>query len=310
MKVIGILFGMEQTFPPALVERINSIGDGEVRAEFVKVGGVKMADPMKYDVILDRISQDIPFYRGMLKNAVLSGTRVVNDPFWWTADDKFFNYALAEKLGIPVPRTVLLPTKEHPPQTTSQSMRNLMYPLNWEEIFDYVGFPAFLKPYSGGGWKNVYHVHSPEEFFAAYDETGDIVMTLQQGIDFTEYYRCYVIGKKYVRIMPYDPRNPHHLRYVASFSLTPEREKQLTDLCLRIVNALGYDFNTIEFAVQNDIPYAIDYLNPAPDAELSSVQEDNFEWVLQHSAKFLIELAREGRKVPDAFRWSSMIGGQ
>lgn len=310
MKVIGILFGMEQTFPPALVERINSIGDGEVRAEFVKVGGVKMADPMKYDVILDRISQDIPFYRGMLKNAVLSGTRVVNDPFWWTADDKFFNYALAEKLGIPVPRTVLLPTKEHPPQTTSQSMRNLMYPLNWEEIFDYVGFPAFLKPYSGGGWKNVYHVHSPEEFFAAYDETGDIVMTLQQGIDFTEYYRCYVIGKKYVRIMPYDPRKPHHLRYVASFSLTPEREKQLTDLCLRIVNALGYDFNTIEFAVQNDIPYAIDYLNPAPDAELSSVQEDNFEWVLQHSAKFLIELAREGRKVPDAFRWSSMIGGQ
>lgn len=310
MKVIGILFGMEQTFPPALVERINSIGNGEVRAEFVKVGGVKMADPMKYDVILDRISQDIPFYRGMLKNAVLSGTRVVNDPFWWTADDKFFNYALAEKLGIPVPRTVLLPTKEHPPQTTSQSMRNLMYPLNWEEIFDYVGFPAFLKPYSGGGWKNVYHVHSPEEFFAAYDETGDIVMTLQQGIDFTEYYRCYVIGKKYVRIMPYDPRKPHHLRYVASFSLTPEREKQLTDLCLRIVNALGYDFNTIEFAVQNDIPYAIDYLNPAPDAELSSVQEDNFEWVLQHSAKFLIELAREGRKVPDAFRWSSMIGGQ
>jgi glutathione synthase/RimK-type ligase-like ATP-grasp enzyme len=309
MKVIGLLFGMEQSFPPALVERINSVAPENIRAEFVKIGAIKMADLMKYDVILDRISQDIPFYRSMLKNAALGGTRIVNNPFWWSADDKFFNYALASQIGVPIPRTVLLPSKDHPPTTTSESMRNLTFPLNWEEVFEYIGFPSYLKPHDGGGWKHVYKVHNPQEFFEAYHKTGDICMTLQAGVDFQEYYRCYAIGKKYIHIMPYEPRNPHHLRYVAEFSLTPARKKQIEELCLKIVNALGYDFNTIEFAVQDDIPYAIDFLNPAPDAEATSVQPENFEWVLEHAAKYLIELAQEGRKIPTEYTWSEFLAG-
>ncbi|GAB1429446.1 hypothetical protein MASR2M18_02780 [Ignavibacteria bacterium] len=309
MKTIGILFGMEQTFPPALVEYINSMGVDGITAEFVKVGGVKMDDLSKYDVILDRISQDIPFYRAMLKNAALHGTIIVNNPFWWSADDKFFNYALAHKIGVPTPRTALLPSKQHPPDTTAESMRNLIYPLNWEEIFEYIGFPAFMKPHAGGGWKHVYKVDNPTELFTAYNKTGDLVMTLQEAIDFEEYYRCYVIGRKYVRIMPYEPRNPHHLRYVAGFTLTEERRAQLEDYCLRLCNALGYDFNTVEFAVRDGIPYAIDFLNPAPDAERTSVQEDNFEWVLQTTAKYLIELAQQGRKVPSEYKWSSFVNG-
>ena len=130
------------------MEKIKSMKIDGVTAEFVKLGGVKMAEPSGYRVIIDRISQDIPFYRAYLKNAVLTGTIVINNPFWWSADDKFFNYALASKLGVAIPPTVLLPHNKHPEGTTDQSMRNLIYPLNWEEIFDYVGFPAFLKPYS------------------------------------------------------------------------------------------------------------------------------------------------------------------
>src|ERR1700685_2944139 len=103
MKKIGVLFGMENTFPPALVEKINRMKVDGVTAESVKGGGVKMADPSGYAVIIDRISQDIPFYRAYLKNAALTGTIVVNNPFWWTADDKFFNYALAHKLGVAIP---------------------------------------------------------------------------------------------------------------------------------------------------------------------------------------------------------------
>ena len=99
MKKIGIMFGMENTFPPALVEKINCMKVEGVTAEFVKLGGVKMAEPSGYRVIIDRISQDIPFYRAYLKNAALSGTIVINNPFWWTADDKFFNYALASQAG-------------------------------------------------------------------------------------------------------------------------------------------------------------------------------------------------------------------
>lgn len=308
MKKVGLLFGMEQTFPPALVEAINSRDQG-VMAEFVKIGGITLDQLFEYDVILDRISQDVPFYRAMLKVAALNGVRIINNPFWWSADDKFFNYAIAQKAGIPVPKTVLLPSKENPPDTSSESFRNLMFPLNWEEIFDYVGFPSYLKPYDGGGWKHVYKVNNVEEFFSAYSETSNIVMTLQEGIEFTEYYRCYCIGRKYVHIMPYEPRNPHHLRYQADFAPTPAMEATLKDLCLRICNMLGYDFNTIEFAVRDGIPYAIDYLNCAPDAERSSVQEDNFEWVLDTTATFLIDCAKQGRAVPQEYSWSSMIKG-
>ena len=205
MKKIGVIFGMETTFPPALVDRINFMGEAEVEAELATVGEVRMAEPSPYHVIVDRISHDIPFYRGYLKNAALSGTTVINNPFWWSADDKFFNYALGHKLGVAIPPTVLLPHKQHPPGTTDQSMRNLQYPMPWDSIFSYVGFPAFLKPFDGGGWKDVYKVNSPEEFFNAYDQSRDLCMTLQRGVNFKEYFRCYVVGQERVHIMHYDP---------------------------------------------------------------------------------------------------------
>ena len=165
MKKIGIMFGMENTFPPALVEKIESMKVEGVTAEFVKLGGVKMAEPSGYRVIIDRISQDIPFYRAYLKNAALTGTIVVNNPFWWTADDKFFNYAVAAKLGLAIPKTVVLPQKSYPPTVdiNSESLRNLSYPIDWDALLDHVGRPAFLKPYSGGGWKLVY-TDKPNEY--------------------------------------------------------------------------------------------------------------------------------------------------
>ena len=135
MKRVAVLYGMEESFPPALVDRINELGGGEVAGEHLRTGGVRMDLPSGYDVIVDRISHDIPFYRSYLKQAALTGTEVINNPFWWSADDKFFNYALAAKLGVAVPPTVLLPHKSHPVGTTGRSMRNLEYPLNWDAIF-------------------------------------------------------------------------------------------------------------------------------------------------------------------------------
>src|SRR3978361_1778407 len=172
MKKIGVLFGMENTFPGALVEKINSMELDGIMAEFVEVGGVEMAKPSPYALIVARISHDVPFYRSYLKNAVLTGTQVINNPFWWSADDKFFNYALASKLGGAVPKTVLLPHKMFPPQINERSVRNLEYPLKWDEIFEYIGFPAFLKPHDGGGWRAVYHVHNWEPFSAPTRTTG------------------------------------------------------------------------------------------------------------------------------------------
>jgi glutathione synthase/RimK-type ligase-like ATP-grasp enzyme len=307
MKRIGILFGQERSFPQALIERINREGRQAV-AEPVLVGGISLDSPRKYDLILDRISQDIPFYRAILKKAVADGTIVVNNPFWWSADDKFFNNVVARRLGVAVPKTVILPSNQHPPDTTSESMSNLVYPLEWDEMFQYVGFPAYFKPYSGGGWKSVFRVGSPDEFFAAYRESGQNVMTLQEEIVFDQYFRCYAIGRKYARIMRYDPRRPHHERYITNGGpIEPALLERIQGDCLKLVQALGYDFDTLEFAVRDGVPYAIDFLNPAPDAALESVGPENFAWVVEHSAKWLLErVADETRPVAD-YRWQTFL---
>src|ERR1700757_1361909 len=309
MKKIGVLFGMENTFPGALVERINSMSLDGITAEFVQVGGVRLDKPPDYSVIVDRISHDIPFYRAYLKHAALHGTIIINNPFWWSADDKFFNYSLAAKLGVAVPPTVILPHKKFPEGTTDRSMRNLEYPLDWDGVFEYVGFPAFLKPVDGGGWRDVHHVHNPEEFFHAYDQSRDLCMTLQRAVKFDEYFRCYVIGQEKVHIMPYDPRRPQHERYLQN---PPEYDKKLLERveedALTLCRALGYDINTVEFAVEDGVPYAIDFMNPAPDADLNSVGQTNFEWIVTEVAKLAIKKAKKAPAAP-VMNSETLLGG-
>lgn len=310
MKTIGVLFGMENVFPGALVERINGMGIPDVKAEFVQIGGVRMDLPSPYRVIVDRISHDIPFYRAWLKIAALHGAYVISNPFWASADDKFFNYALADKLGVAVPPTVVLPHKEHPPGTTDKSMRNLFYPLNWDEVFSYVGFPAFLKPFDGGGWRDVFQVKSREEFFQHYDQTRTLCMTLQRAVKFTEYFRCYVVGQTDVHIMPYDPRAPFHERYVKNPPKYPAAliERVRKD-SLTLCRALGYDLNTVEFACEDGVPYAIDFMNPAPDADPHSVGAENFEWIVDAVARLAVKKAEEPVQ-PLELRWAAMLKGR
>jgi len=309
MKKVGILFGMEDTFPAAVVAKINEMNQGVI-AEFVTLGVTKIAEPAKYDVIIDRISHDIPYYRTYLKNAVLSGTIVINNPFWWSADDKFFNYALASKIGVAVPKTVALPSHQHPPNTTSQSMRNMHFPLDWKEVFDYIGFPAFLKPYSGGGWKHVYKCHNESDFFHFYHQSGDLVMTLQEGIEFQKYVRCYCVGRERVHIMQYDPLQPHENRYVKNAPpLDPILQQRIIDDCRTLNRALGYDLNTAEFAVRDGIPYAIDFLNPAPDADYYSVGAENFTWIVNAVAEFAVKKALSNEPPTAEYHWANFLNG-
>ncbi|MGY6562848.1 MAG: ATP-grasp domain-containing protein [Luteibaculaceae bacterium] len=308
MKKIGILFGMEDTFPWAFIDEVNKRGEKDLVAEAVSIDMVVQGKATEYAVIIDRISQDVPFYRAYLKNAAISGTAVINNPFWWSADEKFFNNALAVKVGVPVPNTVLLPSFERPDDTTDKSFRNLKFPLSWQEIFEYIKFPAYMKPHAGGGWKSVYKVNNADDFFKSYHETAKLVMMLQEEIKFDAYFRCYCIGGKHVHIMPYEPRNPHHLRYVID---GPAHDKKLLatvhEYVLRLNKALGYDFNTVEFAVRDGIPYAIDFCNPAPDAELTSVGQANFNWVVKHSADYAIERAKAQKPGVDNLTWGSYI---
>jgi glutathione synthase/RimK-type ligase-like ATP-grasp enzyme len=307
MKKIGILFGQERSFPMAFIEKINSKGIEGLIAEPVRIDMAAQGEPTGYAVVFDRISQDVPFYRTWLKNAALTGTAVINNPFWWSADEKYFNNCLMTKIGVPVPKTVILPSYELPTDTKDESFANLAYPMDWDKIFSYIGFPAYMKPYAGGGWKNVYKLHDKEDFFQKHAETEQLVMMLQEEIIFEEYYRIYCIGRKYVKIMSYEPRNPHHLRYAADFKPGAERLKQMEEIVLKINNYLGYDFNTVELAVRDGVPYAIDFCNPAPDAERTSVGEENFEWVVENAANYAIELAMAQKDGEVALDWGEFV---
>ncbi len=311
MKKIGILFGKENTFPWAFIDRVNSKNVPGVRAEAVTIDVVEQAQPTDYAVIIDRISQDVPFYRAFLKNAAAMGTAVINNPFWWSADEKFFNNVLAEQIGVPVPKTVLLPSHHRPDDTDENSFRNMKFPMGWEYIFERIGFPAYMKPHAGGGWKHVYEVADPEDLFAKHAQTGQLVMLLQEEIQFDLYFRCYCLGTDRVHIMPYEPRNEPHLRYAADFGvIDPQLLDAIEKYTIKLNKALGYDFNTVEFAVRDGIPYAIDFCNPAPDADVHSVGEANYEWIVENAAEMAIEKALKHQEGQMNLTWGKFIKHQ
>ena len=309
MKRVGILVGREKTFPAALIDSINERGKGDTVAEFIKLGGIRHDSAPQYDLLIDRISHEVPFYRATLKRMALDGTVIINNPFWWSADDKFFNYSLARKLGVAVPRTVLLPQKDYIPAIVSQSLRNLEFPLDWQGIVDYVGLPAILKPFDGGGWRNVSRVNSLAELWSEYDHTGTLCMTLQEFIDFDQFVRCYCVGQEEVMIMAYDPRKPylsgeqyiHDPNYLAT-ALAERVTNDVRTLCA----ALGYDLNTVEFAIKDGVPYAIDFMNPAPDAELASVGEFYHTWITKAVTDLVFKRLAESRERP-RYRWDAML---
>jgi hypothetical protein len=307
MRRIGLLFGMEDTFPWALIEAINSRGNGEVTAAPVEMSYLKDDGVFKYDLILDRISHEVPFYRTFLKCAMASGVRVVNNPIWWSADDKFFDNLAAKAAGVAVPKTVLLPHKEYPANTEARSFRNMQW-VNWDEVFAYLGWPIFMKPAYGGGWKDVYKIHDEREFFSAYDQTRDLTMMAQEAIEFDRYYRCYVLGRSRVRIMAYDPKQSFFDRYVKNPPpMEPEFEKRINDDAIALCEALGYDMNTVEFAVRDGVPYAIDFMNCAPDADRHSVGEENFEWMVSNMAEVLIEAVTGEKRFELTGNWPKVM---
>ena len=309
-KRIGLLFGMEDYFPWALIGAIDARGAGDIVASPVELSYLRDSQSFEYALILDRISHEVPFYRTFLKVAAARGVAIVNNPFWWSADDKYFGNIVAESGGVATPRTVLLPHKHRPPNTEAKSFRNLRF-VDWNEVFTYLGFPIFLKPAYGGGWKDVHKCDGPADFFNAYDQSRDLTMMAQEAIAFSEYFRCFAIGRERVQLMRYNPLAPFHERYVRDAPpIEPALEARLRRDALALSQALGYDMNTVELAVRDGIPYAIDFTNPAPDAELASVGPDNFSWVVENMADVLVARVRDPRPLELSGTWREQIAAR
>jgi glutathione synthase/RimK-type ligase-like ATP-grasp enzyme len=307
MLKVGLLVGRERSFPNALIEEINKRSQG-VTADYIRIGEVASNITCAYQVIIDRISHEVPFYQTYLKTATLSGTVVINNPFWRMADDKFFGTALVEKLGVAVPKTVVLPMHSYMEGISAESLSNLKFPLDWQAVLKYIGLPAFLKPHWGGGWKAVNRVNTLEELLFYYNQSGQLCMMLQEFINWQQYVRCICIGKKEVLITNWDPRKSHFERYRSTEqTLEPNLEERIRVDAIKINEALGYDMNTVEFAVRDNIPYAIDFMNSAPDFDISSLTEKYFPWVINKMADLVINSAKSAAEKKPSYRWNELM---
>ena len=310
IRRVGLLVGRERTFPDALIEAVARRGAGVV-GEYAIIDATSIDRPPPYEVMIDRISHEVTCYQPVLKLAALAGARVINNPFWRIADDKFFNTALASRLGVAVPRTVVLPSKSYSDDVSAETLRNLRYPLDWTGLIAELGFPMFVKPHWGGGWRDVHKVESMDELLAVYDRTARLTMIAQQAIPWTQYVRCIVIGKEHVLPALWDPRLSHFERYVGASRtmppLSPELEARVVDESRRLCRALGYDMNTVEFAVMDGVPYAIDFMNSAPDLDISSLGDAHFSWAVERMADLVVELATAAPPAASN-RWDALLG--
>jgi hypothetical protein len=309
MKRVGLLVGRERTFPDALVAEIARRDQGVV-CEYAQLSAPRAEEPPPWDVLVDRISHDVVAYQPWLKLAAMWGTRVVNNPFFRIADDKFFNAGLAARLGLAVPKTVLLPQKEYGADITGESLRNLRW-VDWEGLARDLGFPMYMKPHWGGGWRDVSRIENMGELHAAYDRSGQKPMIVQESIEWTQYVRCIVIGQRDVLPALWDPRLRHFDRYKRAHESMPRLdtalEQRVVKDALTITSALGYDMNTVELAIKDGVPYAIDYMNSAPDFDVSSLGEEHFAWVVGRMAELCIDLAKA--RPAGTYRWDALLRG-
>jgi glutathione synthase/RimK-type ligase-like ATP-grasp enzyme len=308
MKKIGVMVGRERSFPEAFIAEVNRRSPvSGVTADYVHVGSAICGTAPGYAVILDRISHEVPFYQAYLKHAALQGVHVVNNPFWKLADDKFFGTGLAAKLGVPIPRTVALPNREYIADITPDSLRNLEF-VEWEAVLRYTGTPAFIKPLYGGGWKSVAKVNSVEDLLRAYNGSAQLSMIVQEGIQWSAYVRCIVIGGEHVYPHLWDPSKPHAERYTgAKFEIADGLMDEMVVMAKKLCKALGYDMNTVEFAIRDGVPYAIDFMNAAPDLDRGSLTQEAFDWAVKTMADFLTKLAVKPPK-PVA-QWDKLLYG-
>ena len=289
-KKIGLLIGREQDWPEALMDAVNG-RDENIQAELIKLRGTFMDDQCGYDVIIDRISYEIPYYRAFLKFAAFRGTYIINNPFTWSADNKFMGTILINQLGLSTPRTVILPNKNTARHDlTPDDFRNLEYPMDWEGIINYVGVPAIFKNAHTGGRHIVHRVHNTDELIQQYDESGTLTVILQELIESDTHIHCFVIGQQQVLALHYSLDDRRYLPEIMSVD-TP-LYRHLQEDALQITKAYGYDINMVEFVIKDEQPYVINGTNPTPFMDLTLMTEEQFNWCVQKIANVAIERAK------------------
>lgn len=291
-KKVGLIVGDETEWPAAFITGINQI-EG-MTGELAKIGPTFADEPVTYDVIIDRISHDIPYYRAYLKYAAVQGAYLINDPLTKAIDQKFFNIAIVRKLGFKIPRTVVLPNKELDVDTTPGMFRNLKYPMDWDAIIDYVGVPAIYKDIKNGGRRRVRRVSNKEELLQVYDESGYRTTVLQEIIESDTHAHCFVIGQEDVLCLQYSLSEEKYLPELIDLDDKPG--SAIRHAAIQISKAFRYDINMVEFVIKDDEPIVINGTNPAPEIDQNLMTSEQFSWLVSKTVDIAVERARRPLK--------------
>ncbi len=284
-RKIGLIVGRDRNWSDAFINVVNKAENG-VTAELAQLSGTIMDEACPYDVIVDRVSHEIPYYRACLHHAALHGSYIINNPFAWSADSKFFGIGLVNRLGFTSPRTIVLPNKHVEKEMGPDSFRNLVYPMDWQGIIDYVGVPAIFKNINSGGRDAVYRVGSVDDLIQRYDESGTMTMLLQQIVESDTHIHCFVFGHKTVLPLRYLVAEN---RYSAAILPTDDGlGRQLSHQALTLSRAYGYDVNMVEFVVVGDQLYIINATNPAPEMTQELMTLEQFEFCVNEVARIAI----------------------
>ncbi len=299
-KRIGLLIGREWGWPSAFMSEVNR-RHKNVTAELIKLSGIKTNDLVGYDVIVDRMSHEIPFYRAFVKYAALQGCVVLNDPYTWSVDDKFFGLSLIGRLGMMIPRTIILPNKTVEAETVPESFRNLTYPLDWEGIIEYVGVPAIFKDANTGGRRISYRVHSVDELIDRYDQSHTLTMILQEIVPAEKHIHCFVVGRSQVLTLEFSLEKNGYL--IEPLALEAAVQAQIEGNAIAISEAFGYDVNMVEFAVTGNKPYVINPTNPSPAIDVNLMGANAFHWCVDQIANLAIAQALNPRPARPSPPW-------
>jgi glutathione synthase/RimK-type ligase-like ATP-grasp enzyme len=186
---IGLSLGADICWPIAyenLLEGLKldlKLGRDRVNfaCERVTIEPFDLRQPVKYDLVIDRLTHWYSISREWIKKAiVLNDLYVYNNPWSIQANEKHTSYCAMMRLGLPIPDTWMLPAKayEHA-DDLEPTLRQYARLFSLDEVGEKIGYPFFMKPYHGGGWRGVTKIDDAAEFHRAYDKSGTDLMNLQ-----------------------------------------------------------------------------------------------------------------------------------
>ncbi|MFC6161095.1 ATP-grasp domain-containing protein [Kribbella jiaozuonensis] len=302
--LIGLLLGAEEDWPQAFEALLQRVGpvtlDGhehEFGSRRLTIEPFDLNDPVRVGLVIDRLAYWYYHPREWLKKAALmNGTYLLNSPFTFQSMEKHSAYCAMLRLGLKIPRTVLVPYK-NPVDNVRWAYTSAKYnrPFDLDAIADDLGYPLYMKPFDGGGWRGVSRINNRDDLHRAYDESDEMLMHLQATVEYDKFARALSIGAE-TMVMDFRPDEPMHNRYAVSHDfLSPSAGHQAVAIS-RIVNAFfGWEFNSCEMLVKGDSVHPIDYANACPDVAVTSLHY-YFPWAISALVKWSVFSLATGRR--------------